>query len=163
MNCCGEDGAVIEPTARGDVRRVVEPTVVTDELLDTMVDRLAAAARRGRPSQDRPAVPQSVSHPPTTDRQAASTSVAGTRRRSSIASRGYRGESPAAFDRRCIPPGGVAPPSIPRYSRSSRLASRALAGLGATRNFHHGLLVPMDGCSSSVNCSRCSFSPSASA
>jgi len=39
-----EAGAVIEPTARGDVRRVVEPTVVTDEVLDTMVDRLAAAA-----------------------------------------------------------------------------------------------------------------------
>jgi FlaA1/EpsC-like NDP-sugar epimerase len=39
-----EAGAVIEPTARGDVRRVVEPTVVTDEVLDAMVDRLAAAA-----------------------------------------------------------------------------------------------------------------------
>jgi FlaA1/EpsC-like NDP-sugar epimerase len=39
-----EDGAVIEPTARGDVRRVVEPTVITDELLDSMVERLAAAA-----------------------------------------------------------------------------------------------------------------------
>ena len=39
-----EAGAVIEPTARGDVRRVVEPTVVTDDVLDAMVDRLAAAA-----------------------------------------------------------------------------------------------------------------------
>ena len=39
-----EAGALIEPTARGDVRRVVEPTVVADEVLDTMVDRLAAAA-----------------------------------------------------------------------------------------------------------------------
>ena len=39
-----EAGAVIEPTARGDIRRVVEPTVVTDDSLDEMVDRLAAAA-----------------------------------------------------------------------------------------------------------------------
>ena len=39
-----EAGAVIEPTARGDVRRVVEPTVVTDDTVDDMVDRLAAAA-----------------------------------------------------------------------------------------------------------------------
>jgi len=39
-----EAGAVIEPTARGDVRRVVEPTVVTDEVLDSVVAKLAAAA-----------------------------------------------------------------------------------------------------------------------
>lgn len=39
-----EDGAVIEPTARGDVRRVLEPTVVTDDAIDSMVDRFAAAA-----------------------------------------------------------------------------------------------------------------------
>ena len=39
-----EPGAVIEPTARGDVRRVVEPSVVSDEFLDSMVDQLAAAA-----------------------------------------------------------------------------------------------------------------------
>ena len=39
-----EAGAVIEPTARGDIRRVVEPTVVTDDVLDGMVDKLAAAA-----------------------------------------------------------------------------------------------------------------------
>ncbi len=56
-----------------------------------------------------------------------------------------RGESPAAFDRRCIPPGGVAPRSqMPKFAPSSRLA---LAGRGivTTRSrcnagFHHGLL-----------------------
>jgi FlaA1/EpsC-like NDP-sugar epimerase len=39
-----EDGAVVEPTARGDVRRVVEPTLVADDVLDSMVERLVAAA-----------------------------------------------------------------------------------------------------------------------
>jgi FlaA1/EpsC-like NDP-sugar epimerase len=39
-----EPGAVIEPTARGDVRRVLEPTVVTEDNLDDMVNRLADAA-----------------------------------------------------------------------------------------------------------------------
>ncbi len=57
-----------------------------------------------------------------------------------------RGESPAAFDRRCIPPGaalsvvhdgsntpGIFPPHALRGGR--------LDALGATLNFHHGLLV----------------------
>ena len=53
-----------------------------------------------------------------------------------------RGESPAAFDRRCIPADCVAP----RSNTVSILARRALssgriAGLGATRDFHHGLLA----------------------
>jgi len=39
-----ETGAVIQQTARGDVRRVTEPTVVTDDVLDDVVNRLAAAA-----------------------------------------------------------------------------------------------------------------------
>ncbi|HUR20170.1 MAG TPA: nucleoside-diphosphate sugar epimerase/dehydratase [Vicinamibacterales bacterium] len=39
-----EAGAVIEPTARVDVRRVLEPMVVPDDVLDAIVDRLAAAA-----------------------------------------------------------------------------------------------------------------------
>ncbi len=55
-----------------------------------------------------------------------------------------RGESPAAFDRRCIPPGaalgvvydgsntpGILPPPALRGER--------LDGLGATPGFHHGL------------------------
>ena len=57
-----------------------------------------------------------------------------------------RGESPAAFDRRCIPPGaalgivhdgsntpGILPPHAWRGAR--------LGGLGARRDFHHGLLT----------------------
>jgi hypothetical protein len=52
-----------------------------------------------------------------------------------------RGESPAAFGRRCIPPGCVAP----RSNTSGILTRRALpagriAALGATPDFHHGLL-----------------------
>jgi len=41
-----EEGAVIQPTARGDVRRVLEPTAVADEGLDDIVNKLAAAAAR---------------------------------------------------------------------------------------------------------------------
>src|SRR5688500_10348133 len=53
-----------------------------------------------------------------------------------------RGETPAAFGRRCIPAGGVAP----RSNTSGILGRRALpagrlAGLGATLAFHHGLLA----------------------
>src|SRR5438874_5686855 len=49
---------------------------------------------------------------------------------------------PTAFDRRCIPAGGVAPCSnMARYSQSSRLATGTLVGLGARRDFHHGLLA----------------------
>ncbi len=52
-----------------------------------------------------------------------------------------RGESPAAFDRRCIPPGCVAP----RSNTAGMLPRRALpdgriTALGATRDFHRGLL-----------------------
>ena len=57
-----------------------------------------------------------------------------------------RGESPAAFDRRCIPPwatlgvvhAGSNTPGIlpPRALRGGRLD-----GLGATRGFYHGLLA----------------------
>ena len=53
-----------------------------------------------------------------------------------------RGASAAAFDERCIPPGGVAP----RSNTGGILARRALpdgriARLGATRHLHHGLLA----------------------
>src|SRR5436309_11581586 len=66
-----------------------------------------------------------------------------------------RGESPAAFGRRCIPapphgaqsaPWGpradcVAPPSnIPDILSRRALSAGRLAGLGATLDFHHGLL-----------------------
>jgi FlaA1/EpsC-like NDP-sugar epimerase len=39
-----ESGATVEPTARADVRRVVEPTVVSDLVLDDLVSKLAVAA-----------------------------------------------------------------------------------------------------------------------
>jgi FlaA1/EpsC-like NDP-sugar epimerase len=39
-----EAGAVVEPTTRGDVRRVVEPAVVADDVLDSIVEKLVAAA-----------------------------------------------------------------------------------------------------------------------
>ncbi len=41
-----EDGAVVEPTARGDVRRVRESSVTDDERLDDVINRLAEAASR---------------------------------------------------------------------------------------------------------------------
>ena len=52
-----------------------------------------------------------------------------------------RGESPAAFNRRCIPPACVVHRSnttgiLPLLA----LAGRRSTGLGATRDFHHGLL-----------------------
>src|SRR5688572_31888289 len=54
-----------------------------------------------------------------------------------------RGASPAAFDRRCIPAGGVAPPSnTPGILGRRALPSGRIAGLGATRDLHHGLLGP---------------------
>ena len=53
-----------------------------------------------------------------------------------------RDESLAAFDERCIPPGGVAPPSnTPGILRCRALPAGRLVRLGATRGFHHGLLV----------------------
>jgi len=51
-----------------------------------------------------------------------------------------RGESPAAFDRRCIPAGCVAPPSnIPDILSCRALPAGRLAGLDPTPDFHHGL------------------------
>src|ERR1700680_4281561 len=52
-----------------------------------------------------------------------------------------RGESLAAFDGRCILAGCVALPSnIPDILGHHALPARRLAGLGATPDFHHGLL-----------------------
>jgi ketosteroid isomerase-like protein len=53
-----------------------------------------------------------------------------------------RGESPAAFGRRCIPADCVAPPShIPDMLGRRALSSGRLAALVATPDFHHGLLA----------------------
>src|SRR5438046_6589172 len=53
-----------------------------------------------------------------------------------------RGESLAAFDERCIPVGGVAPPSnTPGVLGRRALPAGRLARLGATPDFHHGLLT----------------------
>ena len=52
-----------------------------------------------------------------------------------------RGESPTAFGRRCIPADCVAPPSnIPDILGRRALSAGRLAALGATPDFHHGLL-----------------------
>src|SRR5205809_4725691 len=52
-----------------------------------------------------------------------------------------RGETPAAFGRRCIPADCVAPPSnIPDILGRRALSAGRLAALGATPDFHHGLL-----------------------
>jgi 3alpha(or 20beta)-hydroxysteroid dehydrogenase len=52
-----------------------------------------------------------------------------------------RGETPAAFDGRGIPAGCVAPPSnIPDILGRRALPAGRLARLGATLDFHHGLL-----------------------
>src|SRR5437870_8977564 len=52
-----------------------------------------------------------------------------------------RGESLAAFDGRCIPAGCVAPPSnTPGILGRRALPAGRLARLGATPDFHHGLL-----------------------
>ncbi len=63
-----------------------------------------------------------------------------------VAALAARGESPAAFDRRCIPPTYVASRSntagiFPRRA----LVDRRITGLGATRDFHHGLLASIPG------------------
>src|SRR6266851_1835914 len=53
-----------------------------------------------------------------------------------------RGESLAAFDERCIPAGGVAPPSnTPGILSRRALPAGRFARLGATPDFHHGLLT----------------------
>src|SRR4051794_17162963 len=52
-----------------------------------------------------------------------------------------RGETPAAFGRRCIPAGGVAPRSnTPGILGRRALPAGRLATLGAAPAFHHGLL-----------------------
>ena len=52
-----------------------------------------------------------------------------------------RGESLAAFDGRCIPAGCVAPPlNTPGILGRRALPAGRLARLGATPDFHHGLL-----------------------
>ena len=54
-----------------------------------------------------------------------------------------RGKNPTAFDRRCIPPDCVARRSnIPAIPAPLALSAGRLAGLGATRDFCRGLLVP---------------------
>ena len=54
---------------------------------------------------------------------------------------GARGKTPAAFDRRCIPPRFVAPRShAARHAPSSRRASRAPPRSRCHAGFHHGLL-----------------------
>ena len=53
-----------------------------------------------------------------------------------------RGESLPAFDERCIPSGGVAPRSnIPDILARRALPAGRLTRLGATPDFHHGLLA----------------------
>src|SRR6266545_4193368 len=55
-----------------------------------------------------------------------------------------RGETPAAFGRRCIPADCVAPPShIPDMLGRRALSSGRLAALGATPAFHHGLVTKL--------------------
>jgi hypothetical protein len=57
-----------------------------------------------------------------------------------------RGESPAAFDGRCIPPSGVARRSnTPGILPPRALPAGRLARLGATRDFHHTLLAQGSG------------------
>ena len=61
--------------------------------------------------------------------------------RSSLGGLTARGESLAAFDGRCIPAGSVAPPSnTPGILGRRALPAGRLARLGATQDFHHGLL-----------------------
>ncbi|PYQ94680.1 MAG: hypothetical protein DMF97_18135, partial [Acidobacteria bacterium] len=64
-----------------------------------------------------------------------------------------RGETPAAFGRRCIPADCVAPPSHIRdiFGRRALSAGR-LAALGATPDFHHGLPAGMQGQSLRPRC-----------
>src|ERR1700675_2452001 len=51
-----------------------------------------------------------------------------------------RGATPSAFERRCIPSGGVAPPSnTPGMLGRRALPAGRIAALGATMDLHHGL------------------------
>jgi cytochrome c oxidase cbb3-type subunit 3 len=59
----------------------------------------------------------------------------------SVSAKGARSNNPAAFDERCIPPGGVAPSSNTAGILGRRaLPDGRLARLGATRGFYIGLL-----------------------
>src|SRR5437773_6730935 len=59
-----------------------------------------------------------------------------------VSPRAARGESPTAFGRRCIPADCVTPPSdIPDILGRRALSAGRLAALGATPDFHHGLLL----------------------
>src|SRR5436190_3343157 len=63
---------------------------------------------------------------------------------SRASARAARGETPAAFGRRCIPADCVAPPSHMDDMLGRRaLSSRRLAVLGATLALHHGLPVSL--------------------
>src|SRR5438477_1417901 len=56
-----------------------------------------------------------------------------------------RGETPAAFGRRCIPSGCVAPRSnTPGILARRALPAGRIAAPGATLDFHHGLLAEAD-------------------
>ena len=51
------------------------------------------------------------------------------------------GATPSAFERRCIPPGGVAPPSnTPGILGRRALPAGRIVALGATMDLHHGLM-----------------------
>src|SRR5436309_15977702 len=55
-----------------------------------------------------------------------------------------RGETPAALGRRCMPAGCVAPRSnTPGILARRALPAGRIAALGATLDFHHGLLAGM--------------------
>ena len=65
-----------------------------------------------------------------------------SRRRRCGSSLAARGESPVAFDRRCTPPGCVAPrPNTAGTLRRCALPAGRITALGATLDFHHGLLA----------------------
>jgi membrane fusion protein, multidrug efflux system len=67
-----------------------------------------------------------------------------------------RGESLAAFDGRCILPGSVAPPSnTPGILGRRALPARRLARLGATPDFHHGLLAVIAAAALGVSVAAC--------
>jgi hypothetical protein len=61
--------------------------------------------------------------------------------KSALVALAARGGTPPAFGRPCISPGGVTPPSnIPDILGRRALPVGRIAALGATAEFHHGLL-----------------------